>query len=245
MDRRERFKDHEELLRLSQDAFRLQFWCAGPGIIKGFDPQEQTVTVQLAIKGKVADPTGRQVAVSMPPLIHCPVVFPGGGGYTLTFPVAVGDECLVVFGDRCIDAWWQNGGEQLPLEYRSHDLSDGFAIVGPRSLPRMLDPRTDTAAVQLRSDDGQAFVEIRGRDVNVTTPATVRVTAGGDVVAQVGGTATVHAAGAATVRSDASIALAAPQITFDGNVVINGVNWNHKHTGVRTGTDASGGQENL
>ena len=31
------------------------------------------------------------------------MVFPGGGGFALTFPVAAGDECLVVFASRCID----------------------------------------------------------------------------------------------------------------------------------------------
>ena len=64
-----------------------------------------------------------------------PVVFPGGGGFALTFPVAAGDECLVVFASRCIDAWWQSGGVGEPMEPRMHDLSDGFALIGVRSQP--------------------------------------------------------------------------------------------------------------
>jgi hypothetical protein len=39
----------------------------------------------------------------------------------------------VIFADRCIDFWWQNGGVQEPVDDRVHDLSDAFCIVGPQS----------------------------------------------------------------------------------------------------------------
>jgi hypothetical protein len=74
-----------------------------------------------------------------------------------------------------------------------HDLSDGFAFVGVRSQPRVLPGGVKTSAVQLRSDDGAAYVELSGGHVckvlapgginlngvtidaagNLTTPATV------------------------------------------------------------------------
>jgi hypothetical protein len=63
----------------------------------------------------------------------CSCRFPRGGGCTLTFPVKEGDECLVIFADRCIDFWWQSGGIQEPVDGRMHDLSDAFCIVGPQS----------------------------------------------------------------------------------------------------------------
>ncbi|MFW8450019.1 Gp138 family membrane-puncturing spike protein, partial [Klebsiella pneumoniae] len=72
------------------------------------------------------DESGAQVSVNLPLLVDVPVVFPRGGGCTLTFPVKPGDECLVIFADRCIDFWWQSGGIQEPVDERMHDLSDAF-----------------------------------------------------------------------------------------------------------------------
>ena len=62
----------------------------------------------------------------------------------LTFPVKPGDECLLVFNERCIDGWWQSGGSSEPLDYRQHDLSDAVAIMGISSLPQVVRPSPPT-----------------------------------------------------------------------------------------------------
>ena len=90
-----------------------------------------TLTAQPTIKGILMTKDGA-VAEALPVLQDVPIVWPSGGGVTLTLPVAAGDECLLVIADRCIDAWWQSGGVQLPMDSRAHDLSDAFAIVGVR-----------------------------------------------------------------------------------------------------------------
>ncbi|HBE5967647.1 TPA: translation initiation factor IF-2, partial [Escherichia coli] len=104
-----------------------------PGIVQSFNPDTVTVVVQPAIKGYEPDSNGINQSTTLPLLVDVPVVFPRGGGCTLTFPVKAGDECLVIFADRCIDFWWQSGGIQEPVDDRMHDLSDAFCIVGPQS----------------------------------------------------------------------------------------------------------------
>lgn len=139
---------------------------ACPGIIRSFDPDEQTVTVQPAIREKRIDPEGTETWVEIPELLDVPVVFPRAGGYCLTLPVRAGDECLVVFGDSCMDAWWQSGGVQNQIDCRRHDLSDGYAILGPWSQPRRV-PGYSTNTAQLRNDSGSAYVEIAGSTINI------------------------------------------------------------------------------
>ncbi|MFV2937622.1 Gp138 family membrane-puncturing spike protein [Klebsiella michiganensis] len=126
---------------------------AMPGIIQSFDPDAVTAVVQPAIKGAEQDESGAEVSVNLPLLVDVPVVFPRGGGCTLTFPVKEGDECLVIFADRCIDFWWQSGGVQEPVDGRMHDLSDAFCVVGPQSQAKKISG-ISTSAVELRSDDG-------------------------------------------------------------------------------------------
>jgi phage baseplate assembly protein gpV len=88
----------------------------------------------------------------------------------MTFPVVAGDECLVVFSSRCIDAWWQNGGyANNQAMFRMHDLSDGFAFVGISSVPQV-QPAISTNSVQLRNNAGTIYVEIGAAAVNIVAP---------------------------------------------------------------------------
>lgn len=169
-----------------------------PGIIQSFDPETVTCVVQPAIKGAVPDDSGVPVSSEMTLLMDVPVMFPRGGGCTLTFPIKPGDECLIVFSDRCTDFWWQSGGVQEPADDRQHDLSDAFAIVGPQSQAKKISGISMSGA-QLRTDDGAAFVEVAaGHAITVQTP----------------GKLTASAQGGAEIT--------APEIVLNGNVTING-----------------------
>ncbi|EJH5754909.1 hypothetical protein NED27_001323 [Escherichia coli] len=142
-----------------------------PGIVQSFNPDTVTVVVQPAIKGYEPDSNGINQSTTLPLLVDVPVVFPRGGGCTLTFPVKAGDECLVVFADRCIDFWWQSGGIQEPVDERMHDLSDAFCIVGPQSQAKKIGG-ISTSAVELRSDDGETKLSLNPASgaINGTAP---------------------------------------------------------------------------
>ncbi|HBC8135991.1 TPA: hypothetical protein KE125_002059 [Escherichia coli] len=141
-----------------------------PGIIQSFDPVTVTCTVQPAIYGQRLGDDGALVSEEIPILPDVPVVFPRGGGCTLTFPVKAGDECLLVFSDRCIDFWWQSGGVQEPVDPRQHDLSDAFAIVGPQSQAQKISS-ISTSAVELRSDDGGTKLSLNPSTGSITGTA--------------------------------------------------------------------------
>lgn len=173
MNRVERLDDTEESLRLAQENAQAQMWTALPGIVKAVDLAKQTCSVQPAIRGSVTDKEGKTSPCDLPLLVDVPIVFPRAGGFALTFPVQEGDECLVVFASRCIDAWWQNSGVQEPAEWRMHDLSDGFAILAPTSQPKRMHGVSDST-VQLRTESGQTFVEVDA-DGNITLKGNVRV----------------------------------------------------------------------
>ena len=107
----------ERQKRIDSRASANKLRVAVPGIIESFDPGEQTVTVRVAIREKVLL-DGDEKWVDIPLLLDVPIVIPRAGGYCLTLPVQKGDECLVVFGDMCIDAWWQSGGIQNQIDCR-------------------------------------------------------------------------------------------------------------------------------
>jgi hypothetical protein len=182
---------------------------ATPGIIISFDPVRQTASVQPAITENVQVGDGPASAVSLPILTDVPVQFPRAGGYSLTFPVKPGDECLLVFCDMCIDGWWQSGGVQDQMEKRRHDLSDAMAILGITSVPQAVALYSEES-VMLRNEDKTAFVEIQdNEDINVTTAADVNITAAmninisaaADVSIVAGGNMNLTAAGSMTLKA--------------------------------------------
>lgn len=208
MDRRERMDDPVEATRAALDGKQAEMWTALPGIVESFDPVAMTVSVQPSVKGQIQDESGKASSVDLPLLVDVPVVFPCGGGFTLTYPVKANDECLVVFASRCIDGWWQSGGVGGTPDERMHDLSDGIAIVGPRSQARKLDPAVDADNVQLRTDDGQAHITMMpDYTIRAQNPtAEILMTPAGEVQA----------------RADAEIKLTAPSIIMEAAAISMG-----------------------
>ena len=124
--------------------------CHAIGVIQSFNAATQTATVKLALLRNVPTPNPKyDPASNEAAIIYIPMSYPvladvlvacwGGGGCSLTFPIAPGDECLVCFNDRCLDSWWSTGSTATPPNVpRIHDLSDGIALVGVRSIPNAL-----------------------------------------------------------------------------------------------------------
>jgi len=194
-DRRELLNDSQEALRLAMDGRISSLWTNIPGLITKVDFAKMTCEVQPAIQGEVRDSKGVYSFVNLPLLVDVPIVFPSAGGFSLTLPMKAGDEVLVLFSSRCIDSWWSNGGVGIPMEYRMHDLSDGFAIPGPKSLPKAISAISSTN-VQLRSDDGATYLEITPAGVVKVKATTAEIEAAtinltGDVVIPVGKTLTI------------------------------------------------------
>ena len=168
----ERVNDGDEALLTALDGRQAQIWTTMPGIIEAVNGNG-TVNVQPALMCQVRAPNGSTVWTPLPLLLDCPIVYQRGGGCTFTFPIAQNDECVVSFASRCIDAWWSAGGIQVQSEFRMHDLSDGFAFVGPFSQATLIGG-ISTSSAQLRSNDGSTFI-----DLNPTTQKIKIVAPGG------------------------------------------------------------------
>ncbi|EMR8965833.1 Gp138 family membrane-puncturing spike protein [Yersinia enterocolitica] len=229
-----------ETLRTLQSSVSSQLRVSMPGIVESFDADSVTCDIQIGIKGESG---GESTNLSV--LTSVPVVFPRGGGVTMTFPIKAGDECLLVFGDRCIDFWHQSGDIQETVDERQHDLSDAFAIIGPQSQAKKISG-ISTSAAQFRSDDGSTYFEI-----NPTTKKIKIVAPGGlDVVtpkAEFSAEVLVNGlftflgglVGSAAAGVSAKITGA---IEFVGTLTSNGktIDDTHTHKDVQPGTGSSG-----
>lgn len=235
----------QQAMKVLSDTIFSMLRVSLPGIIESFDPIACTCTVQPALKGQTADELGNMKSAPLPLLVDVPVVFPRGGGCTITFPVKAGDECLVVFCDRCIDFWWQSGGVQETVDPRQHDLSDAFAIVGPQSQANVISNISSTT-LQMRTDDGAAYIEIdpNSHAINLVAPGGVNVTT---PLAKFSQAVTISglltwAGGMVGSIASGTAAKITGAIQFLGTLTSNGkdISDQHTHNGVQTGSGNSG-----
>ena len=217
----ERINDREEANRVVLDNLSKAIRCAMPGIVQSYNPIQGTCVINLAIESRTLNPDGSVTFAPISPISDVPVVYMGGGAFVTTYPIQPGDEALVIFSDRCIDSWWQSGGVQIPADLRMHDISDGFAIIGPRSLAKSI-PNVSTTTAQFRSLDGTTFFEVAtGGVCNVVAPNGVNIT--GPV--NIKGNVTVTGA-----------VMATQEITAKSSVALS----THLHSGVSSGGSDTG-----
>jgi hypothetical protein len=162
----------EEAMRAALNELRVNLHTAIPGIIKSFNPVTQTAVVQIAIRRQfVGDKRDGGGWRDLPPCGDVPCFFPGGAGFVLAFTPQEGDECLLVFSERAVDGWFQSGGVQNPSEYRLHDFSDGFALVGFSSQPKAIPAFFPGDGMELRSRDGTVAMRVDSLGVTLGGPS--------------------------------------------------------------------------
>lgn len=102
------------------------------GRVESYDAAKQRAEVQPMIRRGVVLADGTRTTELHPIITDVPVVFPGSGGYSITWPIAKGDTVLLVFADQSLDRWLPRGDIVDPADDRSHTLTDAIAIPGIR-----------------------------------------------------------------------------------------------------------------
>ncbi len=189
LDPRQIWTEDLEATHAGLDGRQSQIHTAMPATIVSYDAGKMTAVVQPGIQGIRTLKDGTRKPITIAPLHDVMVCFPGGGGHILTFPVAKGDDCMLLFCERSIDNWYQHGGTQEPSDWRMHDINDVVCFVGIRSMPHVLGgggssragtqaPPASAGVTQLRSDDGTTVVQVDGPSHAVTLYTTASVGGG-------------------------------------------------------------------
>ncbi len=121
-----------EVLRAAITAQLGNVHIALPARIEQYDEAEQKINAKPLLQNNVILSDGTEADPDVLPCINnVPVVFPRGGGFFMSLPLAVGDHVLLIFNERSIDKFLQgDGGDTNPTDVRMHDLSDAVAIPG-------------------------------------------------------------------------------------------------------------------
>lgn len=125
-----------------------------PGVITSYDKDKQRASVQVLIKDLHVPDVDTNDGEDLVPetvavLVDVPVMHAGVPRGRITFPVKVGDYCLVEFCSSATAVWNALGGgsPQNPGDPRRHDLSDAVALVGLHNFAEVPTDAPDDAVV--------------------------------------------------------------------------------------------------
>jgi hypothetical protein len=146
-----------------------------PGVIQDVSTSPNvygsTVNVDISLNETLIDINGNPMPMKIPTLPQVKLAQLGAGGFFITLPVAVGDECMLIFQDVCLDAAWQNGGINNPeLDKRRHDLSDAICLPLRWTQKNALSNVSNTS-MQIRSLDSTTYIDITAGQITIKAAA--------------------------------------------------------------------------
>lgn len=113
-------------------------------------------SVQIVLKRLFeGEDEAKQIAI----LGDCPIVYPGAGDWWLTFDLKVGSNVLVLYNERSIADWLDQGGIIEPSKTRTFSESDAIVIAGILSDPDNFD-EIDGDCIALRKKDNSLFLKL-------------------------------------------------------------------------------------
>lgn len=127
-----------ETLRRILASDRLDLHTAMPCRVEAFDPTGPTVDVQPMIKNVLRDPDGTERVASYPLIRNVPVQYSRSKKFIgSAFPLEKGDFVQVLFNERSIDQFYEQGKEVHPVDLEKHGFSGAVAYPGmaPKSQP--------------------------------------------------------------------------------------------------------------
>jgi hypothetical protein len=147
-----------ELIRLAIEARLAGVHVSVPGRVEKYDASKQRADIKPLVKTAQGE--------SVPVITNVPIIFPGGGGFRVVFPVVKGDTVLLVFCERSIDNWKKRGGEVDPIDTRHHALSDAVAYVGLRAESDAMKD-APTGSMKVGKDAGSVQAEFKDDEVEI------------------------------------------------------------------------------
>lgn len=168
-----------QLLKSSFKELQKSLYTSIPGHLTGFDASTQLAQIQIGVQR--VDTNGN--STTPPPLIECPVVFPGGK-YFIEYELVSGDEGIIMFSQRCIEGWLNIGGVADNPILRFHNINDAYFVPGLRSQANVIQSFQNNG-VRLRNSAGDKYIWLKNDGNAEITAGTLTIN--GNV--QINGTA--------------------------------------------------------
>ena len=120
---RQRFSD---VVKKIIESYMLKIHTCIPGKIESYNPTIKQASVKPLIKLKV-----NNEVLGYPVIDNVPVIFQGTKDAVITFPIAAGDGCLILFSEQDMENFLSSTGNEVePGDNRRYSVNDAICIPG-------------------------------------------------------------------------------------------------------------------
>lgn len=156
-------QNYETIEEMLDFIFEQQFkkiYTSIPAIVESYNSSTKRANVVPALNRVYTDGSIK----SLPVIIDVPVIFPSGGGFTITMPITKGDSVLLVFSQRGLTNFKKTFTQSTPDDDSLLSLKDAVAISGFGALN--ITPSSSTGAT-IQGNDGENAVIVESGKVEV------------------------------------------------------------------------------
>ncbi|WP_338330463.1 Gp138 family membrane-puncturing spike protein [Commensalibacter sp. Nvir] len=199
-----------------------------PCKVKQVNREKGLVSVTPQIQ--YVDPTGK--GYSRGTYHNLPILSLGGGGFSLNFPIAVGDLGWILACDRDVHAFLKDKTEGPPPTYRKHSFASALFV--PDMFNQVKLQADSTNGVVLQKTDGSTRIVVKDGNITLVTSGDTHIKADKGVTID----ANVQINGTLHVTKDAQIdgSVSASKDVKAGSISLT----SHVHGGVQSGSGTTG-----
>ena len=153
----------EDAIRSTAADALLRIFTCLPGVVRGFDATATRARVQ-PLPDRMVSGEGQP----HPIVLDVPVIYPAGGGYSVTFPLAEGDAVLLLFSQRGLSDFKDRLARNEGLERVRPDMNVYFRVQDAIAVPGFVSGAVRANTLDITVPTGGS-VSINGRDVHDDT----------------------------------------------------------------------------
>jgi hypothetical protein len=154
----------DDYLKEYLDYYFTQVHTSFPGVVTGYDSATRRATIQPSLKRRARN----KEYMDFPLLVDVPVLFPGNKKWTIHFPLEKGDEVLVFFSERSLEAWKDVGQDGIEdPDPRRFALSDAYCIPGLQPQEFITTDEKGLQIIHKDAFDGELISQVLMNDARV------------------------------------------------------------------------------
>jgi hypothetical protein len=119
-----------EIIRKALEARLADVWTALPGRVETYDAVTRTADISPVVRRPITTTEDDTIHEDLPVIPNVPILFPCGGGASITWPLLKGDHVQLLIQTLSPAQWRESGETSDPGDLRLHSLGNAYAIPG-------------------------------------------------------------------------------------------------------------------
>lgn len=138
-----------------------------PGKVIAFYSERNTADVEIGVRLPVEHFDSDLEMQDLGVVYDAPILYPAGGGFSIVFPLNVGDSVMLLFSDIPAGEWFESDGSSPtePQDLRRHSL--GYPVIFPGGRPVKKVQNAPSNSLKIGSEMGAGVISLQDAQIQI------------------------------------------------------------------------------